>query len=283
MEIKTYQAEIFDSRRYRLAEAPFYDERTGIISFVDIIAGELHLIKPDGSRELIALGQQVGAAVPWEEPGSYLACATDGLYLVGEDNGARTITKICDTTGIFEDWQRCNDAKADPAGRLFVGTSAYKEGAPEGGNLYRVDLKAGEAGTPEFKVIRADTKISNGMAWNSDRTKFFFSDSSEHAVFVYDYDFASGDINNCKVLFDVTDGVSDGMCIDQEDNLWVAMWGGSRVEKRSSVTGELLAVVELPAKHVTSCCFLPDGRLLITSSGEDLDGEKDGMIFSCKL
>ena len=75
------------------------------------------------------------------------------------------------------------------------------------------------------------------------------------------------------------------MCIDSEDNLWVAVWGGRRIEKRSSVTGELLARVDVPAENTTSCCFCGENldTLLITSSGEGLSGEYDGCVFTCKV
>lgn len=129
-----------------------------------------------------------------------------------------------------------------------------------------------------------DTKISNGMAWSSDKRHFYFSDSEKHAVYVYDYNEADASIGNVRVLFEITDGVPDGMTIDSEDNLWVAIWGGSRVEKRSGVNGELLDVINLPAKQVSSCCFGDEDMqtLYITSAAVGLDGEYDGCLFKCR-
>ena len=109
--------------------------------------------------------------------------------------------------------------------------------------------------------------------------------SEYHAVFAYDYDEASGDISNRQVLFEVKDGVSDGMCIDSEDNLWVAIWGGRRIEKRSTATGELLGIVEVDAQNVTSCCFCGPrlDTLFITTSGNGQTGEHDGCLFTCRV
>jgi gluconolactonase len=83
---------------------------------------------------------------------------------------------------------------------------------------------------------QADTKISNGLTWSSDRKKFYFSDTLQYAVFEYDYNLETGEISNRKVLFKPEESrdMTDGMCIDSEDNLWVAFWGGSRIEERSS-------------------------------------------------
>ncbi|MCI5666998.1 MAG: SMP-30/gluconolactonase/LRE family protein [Spirochaetia bacterium] len=67
-------------------------------------------------------------------------------------------------------------------------------------------------------------------------------------------------MSNRKVLFKLEEGRTrtDGMCIDSQNNLWVAFWGGSHIEERSTKDGFLLAVVNVPAKNVTSCCFMGD-------------------------
>nr|MCR5766180.1 SMP-30/gluconolactonase/LRE family protein [Treponema sp.] len=119
------------------------------------------------------------------------------------------------------------------------------------------------------------------------RKKFYFSDTLKYAVFEYDYDLESGQISNRKVLFKPEEGrgMTDGMCIDSQDNLWVAFWGGSRIEERSTKDGSLLAVVNVPAKNVTSCCFMGDklDTLFITTAATDQTGELDGCLFTCKV
>ena len=272
--MKTYNAEPLIKNKYLLGESPFYDPRTGKCSFVDIIAGKLYVFSKADQLECADFGQQIGAAVPAKAPGEYVVCGTDGLFLYK----GKEISKICDMTGCYENYQRSNDAKADPKGRLFIGSSVWQDGHEPSGNLYRIDNNG-------IKVIQENTRISNGLAWSSDRKRFFFSDSPYHAIFAYDYDETTGDITNRKELFKIEDGAPDGMCIDSEDNLWVAVWGGSRIEKRSSITGELLGVVNVPAENTTSCCFYGDDldTLFITSSGDGLSGECDGYVFTCKV
>ncbi len=272
--MKTFIAEPLIRTKYLLGESPFYDPRTGKSSFVDIIAGKLYIFSDLEKITCTDFGQQIGAAVLSGNPGEYVVCGTDGLFLFD----GKEISKVRDMTDCYEDYQRSNDAKADPCGRLFLGSSVWKDGQEPLGNLYRVDKNG-------IKVIQENTRISNGMAWSGDRSRFFFSDSPYHAIFAYDYDETTGDITNRRELFKIEDGVPDGMCIDTEDNLWVAVWGGSRIEKRSSVTGELLGIVKVPALNTTSCCFCGDDldTLLITSSGDGLDGECDGYVFTCKV
>ena len=147
--MKNYQAKVVLEEHFSLAESPFYDERTGIISFVDIPKGKLYLLdwKKMQNRSLptemdavsagcISLGQMVGAAVPMEKRGQYLLAATDGLYIV-DSNEVKE--KLLDTQAIFARNQRSNDAKSDPRGRLFFGSSVYIDGDAPGGNLFCYD------------------------------------------------------------------------------------------------------------------------------------------------
>ena len=265
-------ARLYDTNKYRLAEAPFYDERYDRISWVDIIDGKFYTKQGSDESVCFDAGQKIGAAIPLKNTKGYVLACQDGLYTY--ENGK--LTKTVDLKSYYESYQRSNDAKADPDGRIFFGSSVEGDHSPCG-NLYSYFEGA-------VKVQQANTKISNGMAWSHDKTKFYFSDSLEHAVFVYDRDLVTGDITNRKVLFEINDGVPDGLCIDENGNLWVAVWDGKRIECRSHKDGKLLDVIRLDARHVTSCCFMGKDldTLFITSSGEDLEGESDGRLFICK-
>lgn len=273
--MKTYTAVPLGTERYLLGESPFWDPRTGTLSFVDITAQKFCFFRPGEKVRELSLDQMTGSAVPCEKPGTYLLCMTDGLYLT--DTDTLKVTRYLDLKGIYEPWQRSNDCKADPYGRLFFGSSCFVDEKGFNGNLFLLDKG-------KVSVLQPGTKISNGMAWSSDRKEFFFSDTIEHAVFKYDYDPATGRISNRRVLFEPVKGMSDGLCIDSSDNIWVAHWDGSRIECRSGRDGSLLATVEVPAKNVTSCCFCgPELKdLFITTSGDGLTGEHDGKLFICR-
>lgn len=272
--MRTWQAKPLSDKKYRLAEGPYWDPRFQRISWVDILEGCLYTQGPDGDTRRFSLGQPLGAAVPLKGSEGFLLAGRDGLYAL-EDGEARLVYDLRQEYG---PGRRSNDAKADPKGRLWFGCMEMDEERFVGGNLYRYE-KGG------IRLMQKDTKISNGMAWSRDRRRFYFSDSLCHCVFVYDYDLESGSIRDRRVLFEVEGGVPDGLCIDSEDNLWLAVWGGRRVEKRSGATGEKLAEVEVPAEHVSSCCFMGKeyDTLLITSAGEGLSGEYDGRLFTCRV
>ena len=268
-----YQVELIGKDAYLLGEGPYYDARYKRLSWVDIVGKKLWMMQ-DGKRESVDLPQLVGAAIPMAESDGFIVALQDGLYQY--QNGE--LKPFVDLKHTYKEYWRSNDAKADAKGRIFFGAIVEGDGHEPEGGLYCYDKG-------ETRCLIGDTKLANGMAWSSDQKKFYFSDSAEHAVFAFDYDVESGAISNRKTLFTVEDGVPDGMTIDAEDNLWVAIWGGSRVEKRSGRTGELLDTIKLPAKQVTSCCFGDEDwmTLYITSAQVGLDGAFDGCLFQCRV
>ncbi len=291
--MKNYTAELFSSEKYKLAESPFYDPRTQTLSWVDIPEGKFYTQQlgqgsPSAPR-IYNLGQAIGSAVPAQKEGSYIIAGTTGLFKVdgpiAPTSSAGTTEQspklIRSLTEYYESYQRSNDAKADPAGRLWFGSSVDDDIHEASGNLFCLDPLDGG----KITCRQPDTKISNGMAWSHDHKKFYFSDSLQYAVFSYDYDLATGTLSNRQVLFQAQEGVTDGLCIDSEDNLWVAFWGGSRIEHRSGKDGTLLGSISVDAKKVTSCCFMGTqlDTLFITTSGNGQSGPHDGCLFTCKV
>lgn len=285
--MKKYEAKLLIKDRLLLGEGPVYDDRTNKLSFLDIVKGTLYLVdatKAEDTKDVLGLdkdasasitmNQMVGAALPMAEEGKYLLAATDGLYVTDLEK----LELLRSTADIYEPCQRSNDAKSDPAGRLFVGSHVFADDVERHGNLFCFDGK-------DIRILEPNTIISNGMAWSKDRTKFYFADSRTLSIFVYDYDISTGSISNRKKLCEIENGMPDGFCIDNDDNLWVAIWDGSRVEKRNGITGEVMEIIEVPALHTTSCCFFGSNMdlLLITSSAENLEGKTDGCTFVCKV
>ena len=269
--MKEYTATVFEKEKYSLGESPFYDPGLRRYSWVDITEGRLFTMT-DGKKSCFRFDQPIGAAVPLPDSEGFILAAADGLYTLKDGKAERFL----DLKTIYKPYWRSNDAKLDPRGRLFFGACA-QDGHEAEGALFCYD-------NGQVKCLQPNTRISNGMAWSRDLKTFYFSDSLEYAVFKYDYDPETGDISGRRVLFNIEGGVPDGMCIDSEDNLWVAVWGGSRIEKRSGIDGRKLAEIRVPAKRVSSCNFAGDDKtLFITSSGAGENGEFDGCLFKCDI
>lgn len=256
-------------RRFLLAEGPGYDDRSDSIFWVDIKTGSLFIwdCKTRNLRE-IQTGQYLGAAVPAKK-GGYLAAMTTGVYQV-DDRGLRCICR----PGELQDNLRVNDGKCDPAGRFWFGTMGLFDDAPEG-SLFRLDPDG------SCRRVLAGPRISNGLAWSGDGRIMYYIDTPQMGVDVFDCDPETGDISNRRRLISFPEQNPDGMTIDEEGKLWIALWGSGKVVRCDPEKGTVIGEVAVPAKHSSSCCFAGKNLdiLIITSSGEGFDDALAGCVF----
>jgi sugar lactone lactonase YvrE len=141
-----------------------------------------------------------------------------------------------------------NEGDCDPDGRFYCGSMAYDE-TPGGGSLYRLD----PSGTAT--VILTGVSISNGLTWSPDGGTAYYVDTSTHRIDAFDYDPDAGLTNRRPVVHIAeSDGAPDGLTIDTDGNLWVALWGGSAV-RRYTPDGVLTEHLPLPVTNVTACTF----------------------------
>lgn len=166
---------------------------------------------------------------------------------------------------------RMNDAACDPAGRLWAGTMAT-DLTPSQGTLYRIGTDL------EVTAVRPEVSVSNGMDWSHDRRTFYYTDSTTRAVDAYDFEVGTGELGYQRRLIEMPDAVAtpDGLTVDMEGNLWIAMWDGGCV-RRYSPQGRLLDVIEIPVIRPTSVAFGGENldRLFVTSAR---NGLSDGRL-----
>jgi len=240
------QAELIIAGCHELAEGPVW--YADALHWVDIRAGNLHRWNPvSGIREHRHLGAPLGNAVP----------TTDGRWLAAHKN---TLALHDWATGQSEDLctpespsapNRFNDGKCDPCGRWCVGSmSATTVKAPTAA-LYSYQS------TGLCHTLLTGLTISNGLGWSPDGRRFFHTDSWTRRIDVYAYDLATGTISDSRTLARISekDGLPDGLTVDAEGHLWVALWGGGAVLRLDGHDGRELARVTLPVTQVTSCTF----------------------------
>lgn len=270
--------EVFDERRCVLGEAPYYEERSGRFGWVDILSRDLLWRSPERPDEVGAaeVPQHIGAAVP-RANGGLVLCLADGPVLADPDNTLHMLDEYADADaaagrprGADAPAVRSNDARADPSGRLWVGTVAYDE-SPGAATLYRL-----EPGSPTLVPVLPGVTISNGLGWSLAGDEMYYIDSPTQRVDVFRYDPATGELGERRAFaeIDKADGTPDGLCVDAEGGVWVALHGGGAV-RRYRPDGTLDRQVDVPTRRVTSCAFGGPGYdlLLITTAAQDNESD----------
>jgi len=280
--LKTYKADLLLDTESVLGEGPVWDGRSQRLFWVDIEGKKLFRYAPSsGEVEQRPFNEMIGAVAP-TETGRLLLALESGLASCNFETEEFLRHSALQNT---DPSMRCNDGKTGPNGNFWIGTM-HKEARSDAGALYRV--------SPDFhtSMVIPNTSISNGMAWSADFGTFYYIDTETHEVWRFDYNAESGHISNEAVAFSVPEefGGADGMCIDSEDMLWIAHWGGNCVRRWNPATGEVLEKVEVDAPHVTCCCFGGQhlDTLYITTARSGLtekqleDFPKSGGLFVCK-
>ena len=231
-----------------LGEGPYWVPEDDCLLWVDIPNGQLHRTYfPSGETVTLDLGA-VSAAFPAMAGGILTAGGNKlALHLPAERGGQWTTRLIAEVPA--REAVRFNDASVDPAGRVWVGSMHTEESQPLG-NLYRLDA----AGT--LKTVVSGVTVSNGLGWSPDGTRMYYVDSPTKRVDVFDYDPAAGAAAGRRVFADLSafDGVPDGLTVDADGCLWVAIWGGG-VLRRLTPDGTQDAVFPVPVSQPTSCAF----------------------------
>jgi len=246
------EVEVVLDARADVGESPVWDAVSRTLAWVDIPGGVVHRFDPETGQDLsVAAGQPVGSVAP--RAGGGLVLALRPVRLVRE-------------VELEQRRSRMNDGKCDSAGRFWAGTMAV-DCAPGAGALYRLE-QDGSA----VKVLEHLT-IPNGLDWSLDDRTMYFIDSGAGGVDAFAYDPGSGSIEHRRRLIDIPAeaGLPDGMTLDEQGFLWVALWGGSCV-RRYAPDGILETSVDVPAARVTSCAFGGENldELYITSARSGL-------------
>uniref|UniRef100_G3MNN5 SMP-30/Gluconolactonase/LRE-like region domain-containing protein n=1 Tax=Amblyomma maculatum TaxID=34609 RepID=G3MNN5_AMBMU len=283
------KVEAASKRRSILGEGPHWDERSGTLLFDDAHAHEIVRYDPDTKTEteVIRLDEEVGNLIPYAEDNrKLLVCMGSGVYRLDMDTKKKTLlAEMLDTDSPVA--TRINDGKCDALGRLWAGTMPLKvdiEGMVHGKN----NLWSFSKGQLKHKLD--NISLSNGITWTADNRTMFYNDSVPGKTYAFDYDLASGEISNQRVLadFSVTPGyqqlgIPDGMTIDVNDKIWLTCFSAGLVVQIDPETAKVLNKIRFPAKSTTSCCF--GGKnydtLYVTSASflPDASGPDDGLLY----
>ncbi len=272
--------EVSLSIRAHHAEGPLWDAATACLWWVDITGQRVHCFDPESSNDSSwsTAGQPGGVVL--SAAGEPVVASPEGLAVLDRRTGAMDLR-----VPIEQDrpGNRANDAKTDGRGRVWVGTMAYDK-RPANAALYRVD------GATVSRVADGLT-ICNGPAFDEPHGRLYLADTAISVVDVFGLDPATGTLSGRRRFLDFGEAQvwPDGMTVDDEGMLWVAL-GRAGAVHRYRADGTLDGVVELPTTNPTSVAFggTDGGDLYITTSWFDLEiGSRSaqplaGMIFRCR-
>ena len=221
--------------------------------WVDIPAGKVYktnLASLDTATTSFDL--PIGAVAPCENSENLALATKDGFALWSDGR-----LDIRDPFLLGRDY-RMNDAKCDARGR-FWGGSCQLDFQPGKGKLHRW-----EGGTSETIMVES-MSLPNGIGWNSDNTLMYLADSITKKVYVSDFDLADDFVPTFRELISIDLGVPDGLAVDMDGCIWLAVWGGSRISKISP-QGKIIEEHHFPVSQPSSCAFGSDGTLYVTSA-----------------
>lgn len=229
-----------------LAESPVFDEHSQAFYWVDIPNGLIHRYQTETKEHnTIAVNQPVGS-VCLTKSGKMIAALQNGIHFITAEGSLQLIADPeADITN-----NRFNDGKCDAAGRFWAGTMCIN-GDVKIGTLYCMETDQ------RFSIKLSGISVSNGLAWSPDNTIFYFIDTPTQCVQAFDFDIRSGQLSNGRVAINIPKemGKPDGMTIDDQGMLWIALWGGGKITRWDPHSGKLFHQIQLPVSQVSSCTF----------------------------
>ena len=270
------QAEQVTAPDSQHGEGPVWHPGWPGLRWVDMPAGDvLTLDRMSGRVNRCHVGSFAAALRP---------CRDGGVVLALERGFAFADDALTDIRPCPEVWSdprvRMNEGGCDPDGRFYCGSMAYDETA-RSGCLYRLDHDG------SVSTVLREVTVSNGLAWSPGGSTAYYVDSPTQRVDAFEY--ADGVLTGRRPVAEISAdlGKPDGIAVDADGGLWVAVFGGSAVHHYDSA-GELREVVEVPAPRVTACAFggAELDELFVTTSRVDTDLQAypgAGAVFRVKL
>lgn len=268
-------AEQFTTSFAHHGEGPFWDPRSNRLLCMDVLAGMVVAVDPDGALYRYPVPSRVATVIRRRKSSGFVIGTEHGLVVADDELATfELFAEVTTDAGV-----RTNDGGCDPLGSFVIGTMSYHEESGAG-TVYRITADHG------VSELLAPVSISNGVQWSADGTKVFYVDTPTQRVDVFDFEPTTGAWSGRRahIHIDHPAGFPDGMAIDEDDGLWVALWGAGAVVHYDR-HGQLVDTITVPGvSQVSSCAFGGIDRtdLFITTSRQGLDPDREpnaGAVF----
>ena len=249
--------EILSDARYVQAESPRWDARDGSLLWIDMATGSLHRGRIEGitvvPEAAVVVGAQIGAPIPLAQPGAGWLVGIDRRIVHVSDDGV--VSPLTDDIAAPGDYM--NDGGGDPSGRFWVGSQSMPR------DPHCTLWSIGPDGEPVARL--GGVTVSNGLAFDRTGSTLYYIDTLPHRSIEAFAVAPDGELSNRRTVCRVEGGNPDGMAIDLDGMLWVAVWDASEV-RRYSPDGELLETIVLPAKRPTAVALVGTMLVITTAS-----------------
>ncbi len=231
--------------RSLLGEGPTWSTRDSALYWVDILTPSVHCHRGPGLNTSTPLGSMVSVAVP-KTSGGLLVATPSGL--MGWPTPEEPLEWFSHPDSERAN-NRYNDGKCDRRGRLWVGSMDMGATANRG-SLFKVEADG------QFTRMESGLTVANGLGWSPDNRLMYFTDSFRRTIYQYEFDLDAGTLSNRRplIVLGPEEGSPDGLTVDQDGCLWVALWDAWSVV-RFNPQGREVMRVRLPVPRPTSCCF----------------------------
>lgn len=261
---------IYNNQRCALGEGPLWHPERGELLWFDIVNKRL-LTQSDTH----AFDEHVSAA-GWIDANRILLASETGLWDYNLSTQQKRNVAVLEADNRVT---RSNDGRADPWGGFWIGTMG-KNAEPDAGSIYRF-FKG------ELRQLYTPITISNSICFSPDAQWAYFSDTAKNTVWRQLLDEDGWPVGTPDTYLELGDQNPDGAVVDADGNMWLALWGASRVSCFNP-KGERLFSVPFSASQITCPAFGGDdlATLFVTSAsiGKDPEGhsgEQDaGRVFS---
>ncbi|OGT48401.1 MAG: hypothetical protein A3F17_04835 [Gammaproteobacteria bacterium RIFCSPHIGHO2_12_FULL_41_15] len=264
-----------------LGEGCLWHPIQNFLYWIDILHKDLYCYQPKTNKvERWAMPDHISCISPLKNKGHLIATVGNAIVKIELPSGKLTKLQTAIDSNLK---QRINDGKCDASGRLWFGTITSDNQIYNGG-LYCFDGK-------NIVKKQSHLSVSNGLGWSPDNKTFYHTDSTQRTIYSYDFDQASGDISHQREFFSTAHidakAQPDGLTIDSEGNLWIAMWDGWSL-LQVSPEGSLIKKIDMPVQRPTCVTFGGEDLsiLYVTSASKDfgeaqrLSGAMAGAVFA---
>jgi sugar lactone lactonase YvrE len=250
------------------AQNLWWDDRDESLWWTDVEGGRLYRLNLQTRiQSAVYEGPNVGAFIP-QEDGTWLLFREKDIALLAFDRHDQVVSLI---ENLRFDGDRFNEAVADEAGRVLVGT--VRSGRPNGAGIYRLDIN----GT--FSKVLGGTGYSAGMGWNAKGDALYWTCGTTRTICRCRYEARRGALSNRQVFHECMpeEGTPGGLALDEEGTIWSARLDAGVILK---IAGDrrLMGQVTFPGQHVTSLTF--GGKDHRTVFAAVVSEEGDARIFT---